>query len=239
MSVGIVNATDRSLPVIAVDFPLRGEWVAANTPAERVPSHGTNQLGQRFAYDFLRIDRQSRGWKFHRKPVLRSLLLGAALEDCLGWSAPIHSPFSGTVIAAEDGVPERNPVYLPRDLALVVRNAFTFDPQGGVAALRSVVGNHLILRKHDSDVFALLAHLRTGSIGVVTGQTIQTGQELAQLGHSGNSTAPHLHFQLMDGPDLLEASGLPCCFLQYEALRGSSWQPVINGMPGKREFIRT
>jgi hypothetical protein len=35
-------------PVI-VDFPPRGEWVAAHAPAERIPSHGSDRLGQRFA----------------------------------------------------------------------------------------------------------------------------------------------------------------------------------------------
>jgi len=37
---------------IIVDFPLRGEWVAPNTPGSKVPSHGTDQLGQRYAFDF-------------------------------------------------------------------------------------------------------------------------------------------------------------------------------------------
>jgi hypothetical protein len=40
---------------VIVDFPLRGErWVAENTPGDRIPSHGTDMLGQRFAYDLLK-----------------------------------------------------------------------------------------------------------------------------------------------------------------------------------------
>ena len=41
---------------VVVEFPLRGEWAAANTPAHRIPSHGTYQLGQRYAYDLVRTD---------------------------------------------------------------------------------------------------------------------------------------------------------------------------------------
>ena len=42
---------------VVVDFPLRGEgWMAATTPAHRVPSHGTDMLGQRYAYDFVKVD---------------------------------------------------------------------------------------------------------------------------------------------------------------------------------------
>ena len=56
---------------IVVEFPLRGEWVAYYTPAARVPSHGTDQLGQRYAYDFMRIERNPGGWKFHRASTRR------------------------------------------------------------------------------------------------------------------------------------------------------------------------
>jgi murein DD-endopeptidase MepM/ murein hydrolase activator NlpD len=227
-----------SPPPIAVDFPLRGEWTAANTPAERVPSHGTDQLGQRYAYDFIRIDRARRGWKFHRAPALRSLFMGAPLEDCYGWSAPIFAPFAGTVTAAQDGEPERNPVHLARDLALVVKNAFTFNPAAGAAALQSILGNHIVLRMDSHEVYAFLAHARCGSIRVAVGQQVVAGEPLAQVGHSGNSTAPHLHFQLMDGPNVLTAQGMPCAFKHYEALRGGVWTRVRDGLPGRREFVR-
>lgn len=221
---------------IEVGFPLRGEWTALNTPAERVPSHGTDQLGQRYAYDFIRIDRARPGWSFHRRSTLRALTLGVPLADCHGWSAPIVAPFDGTVAAAQDGEAERDPVHFMRDLAVLWRHARSFQP--GVTALRSVLGNHVILRRADAEVYAVFAHARCGSIRVAPGELVRQGQGLAAVGHSGNSTAPHLHFQLMDGPDILTARGLPCCFSAYEAWRGEAWVPVRGGLPGMREFVR-
>lgn len=41
---------------IVVGFPLRGEWYAPNTPGSKIPSHGTNRLGSRYAYDFIQIE---------------------------------------------------------------------------------------------------------------------------------------------------------------------------------------
>jgi hypothetical protein len=41
-----------------VRFPLRGEWVAVRTPAHRIPSHTTEMLGQRYAFDFVRPDQR-------------------------------------------------------------------------------------------------------------------------------------------------------------------------------------
>jgi hypothetical protein len=42
-----------TLEPIIVEFPLRGEWLSPNTPGTRIPSHGTNRLGTRYAYDFI------------------------------------------------------------------------------------------------------------------------------------------------------------------------------------------
>jgi hypothetical protein len=225
------------LEPIVVHFPLRGEWTAYHTPADKVPSHGTDQLGQRFAYDFVRIDKEHEGWKFCRTSMRRYHFLGAPLENFYAWGAPIHAPFDARVVAASDGWSERNPVHFVRDLAVVLKNAVTFDPKRA-DALRMVLGNYIVLKMAGPDVYALIAHARTGSVRCREGADVRLGEHLADVGHSGNSTAPHLHFQLMDRPDLLQAVGLPCAFQNYEALRNGEWSSVTAGMPGKREFVR-
>ena len=40
------------------------------------------------------------------------------------------------------------------------------------------------------------------------------GQVVARVGNSGNSTAPHLHFQLTDGPLITYAASLPAYFVR-------------------------
>lgn len=220
---------------ITVKFPLTGEWCAVNTPGYKVPSHGTDQLGQRYAYDFFQIDWDKKGYKFYKSPVLRSLIFGVQLRDTYCWSQPIYSPFDGEVIEAKDGLEERNPVHMARDIAIVVKNGLFFRGEYN-DDLHEVLGNFIILKKNDG-VFCLIAHARTGSIKVSEGQVVKEGQEIAQVGHSGNSTAPHLHFQLMNKPNLMEAEGLPCCFKNYQIYNQGSWVPVENGIPGKRVRI--
>jgi hypothetical protein len=221
---------------IAVRFPLSGQWCAANTPGHKVPSHGTDQLGQRYAYDFLQIDwNKKKGFKFYDKPAIRGLFAGVRLEEAFCWSQPIFSPFQGEVVEVRDGCRERDPVHMARDLAVLIKNALTFKADSN-DDLHPVVGNHIILKGEES--YALIAHARCGSIMVSQGETVKEGQQLAEVGHSSNSTAPHLHFQLMDRPQLLQAKGLPCCFKSYESYRKGEWEKVTNGIPGRRERIR-
>jgi hypothetical protein len=72
-----------SSPVV-VRFPLRGEWVAVRTPAHRIPSHGTELFGQRYAFDFVRPDHR-KGLHLHPAGTLRTFLLGGRTRDFYGW----------------------------------------------------------------------------------------------------------------------------------------------------------
>jgi hypothetical protein len=221
-------------PVI-VDFPLRGEWIAPNTPGTKVPSHGTDALGERYAFDFVGIDPGSRSRRFYRPSPLRYLLLGVRLQDCFGWGQPIFSATDGIVVRAEDGWPERNPVHLIRDVALLLKNARTFKSKQATD-LRSLSGNYIIIESQDG--YAVYAHAQTGSIMVSPGDKVVAGQRLANVGHSGNSTAPHLHFHLMGHPDPWKAQGILCCFRDYEVFHKGAWQRVQNGIPKATDRIR-
>jgi len=216
-----------------IELPVRGEgWMAVTTPTTRVPSHGVDVLGQRYAYDLLRVDDRE-GAHVHPASSLRGLLLGARTRDCYAWGAPIHSPFDGEVVRAVDGVAERTRIHPLREAVLAVKNGLTFRP----SRLPSILGNHVILRS--GDVFAGFAHLAPGTLAVVAGQQLRTGDVIGNVGHTGNSTSPHLHFQLMDSPDLMTARGIPCAFRAYEVERDGAWVAVTNGVPGRRDRIRS
>lgn len=218
---------------VVVDFPLRGEWAAATTPAHRIPSHGTNMLGQRYAFDFVRIDHR-KGFHLHPAGTLRSWVIGGRTRECYGWGQRVHAAFDGEVVTAIDGVPERGWLHVARELALVLKNAVTFDPGKGVT---SVAGNHVVLRMDGA--FAFYAHLAPGSLAAKPGDTVRAGDVLGRVGHTGNSTAPHLHFQLMDAADPLEAKGIPTAFAEYEVEHDGRWQRVERGIPRRRERIRS
>ncbi|WP_216843769.1 hypothetical protein [Phytoactinopolyspora alkaliphila] len=41
---------------VVLGFPFRGRWLARNSPARRVPSHGTHAFGVTYAIDFIAVD---------------------------------------------------------------------------------------------------------------------------------------------------------------------------------------
>lgn len=216
-----------------VDFPLRGEgWMAVTTPATRVPSHGVDMLGQRYAYDLLKVDRR-RGVHFHPAGSVRGLLIGGRTSDCYAWGAPVHSPLDGVIVRAVDGMPERAWIHPIRELAIAIKNGLTFRPE----RLPAILGNHVILQS--GDIYAAFVHLAPGTVAVVDRQRVNTGQVIGRIGHTGNSTSPHLHFQLMDSPDPMTAEGIACAFRAYEVERNGHWVTVTNGIPSRRERLRS
>src|SRR5215216_762467 len=177
---------------VAVALPLRGEWSVERTPAYRIPSHGTDLLGQRYAYDLVRTDHRP-GFHLHPAGTLRWSLIGGRTRDCYGWGQPVHAAFDGVIVQAVDGVPERQWIHVVRESWFAVKNTLMFARRGLDPA--QLAGNHVIMGTEG--MYALYAHLAPGSVAVTSGQQVHSGEVLGRVGHTGNSTAPHLHFQLM------------------------------------------
>jgi murein DD-endopeptidase MepM/ murein hydrolase activator NlpD len=190
-------------------------------------------LGQRYAFDFLRTDGR-RIWNLSPAGPLRALVVGVPTAECYGWGAPVHAAIDGEVVVASEGYPERRRVHPLRELMSVLRMAVTFDPRTG---LQKVLGNHVILG--DGQVYAAYAHLRPGSVAVRAGQRVASGDLIGRVGHTGNSTSPHLHFQLMDAIDPLAAQAIACRFRAYDVRLGSDWRRVEDGVPGRKDRIRS
>ncbi|MBF9132159.1 M23 family metallopeptidase [Plantactinospora sp. S1510] len=183
---------------VEVRAPVTGRWSALNSPASKVPSHGIRAYGQAYAIDVVAepADRARPGFGWW--PVARRN------RDFPAFGAPLLAVADGTVVRAVD----RNRDHLSRNsfpalLYLVVEGLFR-----EIAGPGQILGNHLILDLGNGR-YAAYAHLRRGSLLVGEGDRVQTGQPVARCGNSGNSTEPHVHFQLMDNPDLAVARGIP------------------------------
>jgi murein DD-endopeptidase MepM/ murein hydrolase activator NlpD len=63
---------------------------------------------------------------------------------------------------------------------------------------------------HGGGEYSLYCHL--SRVSKSPHERVRQGDVIALVGNTGHSTEPHLHFQLMDGPDFLTAHGLPIMF---------------------------
>ena len=132
-----------NVPTI-VDFPLRGDWITPNTPGTKIPSHGTDLFGERYAFDFVGVDPRSRRMQFYKSNPLQYLILGVRLQDCFGWGQPIYSVAAGVVVQSEDGCLERDPVHIVRDFSINLKNTRTIKSKQKID-FRVLAGNFIII----------------------------------------------------------------------------------------------
>ncbi|MFC9858540.1 MULTISPECIES: M23 family metallopeptidase [unclassified Streptomyces] len=193
----------RRRPAVEVGPPVTGRWTALNSPADKVPSHGTHVYGQAYAID---IVAEPEGEDAPVRPPFRWLWpVVRRNRDFPAFGAPLFSVADATVVHASHG--QRDHLSRNSGLALGYLMLFEASVRDMFGASR-IVGNHVVLDLGDG-VFALYAHLQRGSLRVKAGDSVRAGQQLARCGNSGNSTEPHVHFQLMDDPDLDVARGIP------------------------------
>lgn len=226
-------ALDRTIngPVVAVvqeptpvlHAPLQGEgWVANNALGSYdhrrafVPVDGRTRIAQRFAIDWIRLGPD--GSLFHG--------YAKSNDNFYGYGAEVLAVADARVSDLRDGVPD--------NVGVTARSS-------RVVTVDSAVGNYLILDLGGGR-FALYAHLQPGTLKVKLGDDVKAGQVLARLGNSGNSDAPHLHFQLTDGNSPMASEGIPYelqVFTQLGVLgdqeagldKGQAWQPKTQERP--------
>ena len=83
---------------VDIAYPFTGLWRVQNSPADRVPSHGTAAFASAHAIDFVPVSPEGQN-----APIrLRSLLRPEPPDRFIGFGRPIHAPLDGIVVAADD-----------------------------------------------------------------------------------------------------------------------------------------
>ncbi|MFV0135006.1 M23 family metallopeptidase [Streptomyces sp. HMX87] len=206
--ITVVNRTGADAPAgkradlepVEVTPPVTGRWSALNSPADRTPSHGTHAYGQTYAIDIVAEpeDGARPGFRVLWPPVRPN-------RDFPAFGAPLLAVADATVVRATDTQRDHlSRTSLPGLLYLMLVEADVRQ----MAGARRIVGNHVVLDLGDG-TYAMYAHVQRGSLAVREGERVRAGQRIARCGNSGNSTEPHVHFQLMDSPDPDSARGLP------------------------------
>jgi len=187
---------DSTAPVnLAPPLP-RGTWYASDGCCLPYTHHRRGLLAidgellvpQRYAIDFYNVDDQYRTWVGDP----------SAIDSYLIYGQPALAAAAGTVVAASDRLPDQPP---PE------------EPPG--QPLPDTVGNYVIV-KIEPRLYLLYAHLKPGSIEVENGDRVTKGQRLAQVGNSGFSSTPHLHFQVLTRRTFFPSDSPPFTFTRFD-----------------------
>ena len=202
---------------VRIASPLRGSgWIDANgccgdpTSAHRtllLPTNGFYRTPEIFAIDWIR--------EVHGRFFTGD---GSKLTDYPYYGTPIHAVASGVVVSAINNRPQVPP------------NTSTADNHT-LHTAADYSGNSVIERIAPG-VYATYAHMQTGSVRVKAGQRLRTGEVIGLLGNSGNTTAPHLHFGIVDRADFFSNS-LPFAFRSF-TVQGMA---VFGPKPGTIKII--
>ena len=190
------------LAAVDLEFPFEGRWLTQNSPANRVPSHGTALLASSFAIDFVPLDERGRTAPL----TIGSLLRPEPAERFPGFERPILAPVEGVVVGVHHTAIDHASF---RGLPSV---GYALTQRRRVAAgWEALAGNHVLIETGNGPVVAL-CHLQRDSVQVQVGRRVLVGDVLGRCGNSGNSTEPHVHLQAIDRSDVRHASAVPITF---------------------------
>ena len=196
---------------VRLAHPLTGRVLVRNSPADRVPSHGTDLAATAYSIDLIPVDEHGRSGRYTPASFLRP----EPPHLFVGFGQPVLAPITGTVRIVHDGE--------------VDHDAYRGLPSVGYALTQArrvrqgwdlVAGNHVVIQAASAsradgheDVFVALCHLQRASPTVRVGQQIAAGEMIGRCGNSGNSTEPHMHLQAMTAQDATRAKALPITFM--------------------------
>jgi len=197
---GNVIAEGRKAEKSNVEYilPFVGKWAVVNGGATKELSHSWEIFPQRYAYDFVMIDDEIKTYK--------------------GDSADVNSYYCYNidVLATADGE------------VVAVKNRHRDSRVGGgkvYCDTWDIRGNFITI-KHAENEYSITAHLAPGSINVKVGERVKQGQVIAKCGNSGNSSEPHLHFQVQAGKSFYTAMGLPIAFTNIKVKQIEGWDKL-------------
>ena len=184
-----------------ISSPLKGSnWLAASGPPDLTAHRGAlimlqglDFFPERYAIDWVQFGSDGKLYENN----------GSANEDYHYYGSELIAVADGKIVDVKDGIPDNTPPEYPTNLPLV-----------------NYGGNYVVL-EIDQNHYAFYAHLIPGTVRVKIGDEVKKGQVVGNLGNSGNSDAPHLHFHICDSQNFLFSEGLPYLINSYN-LEGTS-----------------
>jgi hypothetical protein len=200
-------------------FPLSGAWVNVVGPGFAEPHRWA--LNEEFAIDVVRLGASGLTCKGDC----------SKLRDYFGYGEKVLAAADGIVVAVEAGQPESNErLRQPGESGEAFMKRTIEEQEKLLTKGAAGVGGNFVVLKHAGGEYSHYMHLAAGSVKLKSGDQLKRGEVVGALGHTGNSTEPHLHFSVSDGPDPLYSRSLPVRFSGITTVDGP--QPPVHVQSG-------
>jgi len=167
-----------------------------------VTSHHRWLSETEFAIDFLKVDGNGSLKKTD----------GKTAADYYAFGQPVFAAADGVVVKAINDATQDWDSWIQRkgesDQDFDKRSSQTHLEAMKKDLYRAVTGN-LVVIQHPGGEYSAYAHLKQGSLKVKVGDRVKQGQQIAEVGDTGDYFMAHLHFQISDRPDVLHGRSLP------------------------------
>jgi len=155
---------------------------------------------------------------------------GTKFKDYYAYGVEVLAAADGQVVGMENAQPENaSDMRQPNETEEAYFARLNGLQMSKIAKGVSAVAGNYVMLAHSGGEYSFYAHLKRGSVRVRLGDHVKAGAVLGQLGSSGNSTEPHLHFQVCDGPDPLMSAGIPVNFKSIKIQWADLPRPVQSG----------
>ncbi|MGC4913842.1 M23 family metallopeptidase [Streptomyces albogriseolus] len=127
----------------------------------------------------------------------------AAKKKAVSWIDPVESYKLSASFAQNGGMwahkHSGQDYAVPTGTPVVAAHGGTVVKAGGNGAGDGPAYGNAVVIKHGNKTYSQYAHL--SSVNVKVGQVVKTGQKIALSGNTGNSSGPHLHFEIRSTPN--------------------------------------
>jgi hypothetical protein len=195
-------------------FPAKGNWVVTDTYQTDSHRHAFNS---EFAFDAGQLNDDL---MMIMKPFMHN-------ADYPQYGKDLVAVADGKVIDLCDGYPEPDLGYgksLPWEKRQKSISKFNYKS--------FYEGNYVVIQ-FDNNESALYCHLKPGSVRVKRGKKVRQGEVIGQVGNTGNSICPHIHFHVFEGTSLSYGRSLPFSFTNITDIFGKK----IKGMLTENSIV--
>lgn len=200
-------AVRRRAAGVEYSFPLDGAWLMAGAPS--IQSHHRWIPSNEFALDFFKLGADGRQFDGDRRDP----------ANAFGYGAPVRAAAAGEVVFVIDDVVQDRAALMRRDgesredagrrIEAHLLGRFAEDFR------RAAAGNLVVVEHKGANgevEYSTYGHLKTGSVRVTPGERVAQGQQIGEVGDTGDSPVVHLHFQVNEGPDPFFSRSRPTAF---------------------------